>query len=71
MSSLHNQQTEFVVVVNDEGQYSIWRADSQLPLGWRATGFRGLERECLDNITEVWADMTPSSVLRQQIQNQS
>jgi MbtH protein len=50
------------VVVNHEEQYSIWPADRDLPLGWRAVGFSGTKNECLDHIEAVWTDMRPLSV---------
>jgi MbtH protein len=55
----------YVVVLNDEEQYSIWPADRELPLGWRSDGTRGTKAECLDHINEVWTDMRPLSVRRQ------
>lgn len=41
----------YIVVVNNEGRQSIWPEDRALPLGWRATGFRGTKQECLDRIS--------------------
>lgn len=55
---------EFLVVRNDEEQYSIWRADRDLPAGWYAGGRRGTRQECLDHIEEVWTDMRPLSLRR-------
>ena len=52
----------YTVVVNDEEQYSIWRADRPLPAGWREVGRRGPKAECLAHIEEVWKDMRPASV---------
>jgi MbtH protein len=52
------------VVVNHEEQYSIWPADRELPLGWRADGFAGSKEECFDYIETVWTDMRPLSVRR-------
>jgi MbtH protein len=52
----------YLVVINDEEQYSIWLADRQLPGGWRAEGTRGTKAECLTRIDEVWTDMRPKSV---------
>ena len=52
----------YTVVVNHEEQYSIWLADRELPLGWRAVGKTGLKQECLDYIKEVWTDMRPLSL---------
>jgi MbtH protein len=54
------------VVVNDEGQYSIWPADSPLPGGWKAVGKRGSKDECLDHIEEVWTDLRPRSLREQE-----
>lgn len=51
-----------LVVVNHEEQYSIWRADRELPPGWRAEGFAGTKEQCLAHIGEVWTDMRPLSV---------
>jgi MbtH protein len=55
----------YLVVVNDEEQYSIWRADQGLPEGWHAEGARGTREECLAHIDEVWTDMRPLSLRRQ------
>ena len=54
----------YLVVVNDEEQYSIWDADRQLPAGWRGEGFRGSEADCLAHIEEIWTDMRPLSLRR-------
>ena len=53
---------EYLVVLNDEEQYSIWRASRELPPGWRAEGTRGPKAACLDHIEQVWTDMRPKSV---------
>ena len=53
------------VVINDEEQYSIWRTDRELPLGWREEGKVGTRQECLDHIDAVWTDMRPLSVRKQ------
>jgi len=55
---------EYVVVLNDEEQYSIWRADRPLPPGWRGDGTKGRKAECLAHIGKVWTDMRPLSVRR-------
>ena len=48
------------VVVNAEGQYSLWRADRDAPAGWNPVGKRGTRPECLSFIRERWADIAPS-----------
>lgn len=54
----------FQVVLNDEGQYSIWPADRGRPAGWHADGFIGPRDECLQHIDEVWTDLRPISARR-------
>ncbi|MDH6626447.1 MbtH protein [Streptomyces sp. LBL] len=54
----------YVVVLNDEEQYSIWPADRDLPLGWRSGDVSGSKTECLTHIGEVWTDMRPLSLRR-------
>jgi uncharacterized protein YbdZ (MbtH family) len=56
--------TVYLVVLNDEEQYSIWPADRDLPAGWRAEGMSGLKDACLAHIDVVWTDMRPASLRR-------
>ncbi|MFD2762607.1 MbtH family protein [Micromonospora eburnea] len=65
---MYDEQTDdrtYQVVLNDEEQYSIWLADRELPLGWRAEGTRGSREECLAHIGTVWTDLRPLSLRRQ------
>jgi len=59
------EKSIYQVVVNHEEQYSIWRIDRELPLGWRLAGKTGLKGECLEHIGRVWTDMRPLSLRRQ------
>jgi MbtH protein len=52
----------YAVVINHEEQYSIWAADREPPLGWRAVGVTGTKEECLAHIERVWTDMRPASL---------
>ena len=54
----------YVVVLNDEEQYSIWPDAKRLPDGWRAEGMAGTEEECSAYIDMVWTDMRPLSLRR-------
>ncbi|MDX1938967.1 MAG: MbtH family NRPS accessory protein [Saprospiraceae bacterium] len=64
MSNWNEEEDNIVyaVVVNHEEQYSIWPADRELPLGWKAVGVSGSKQICLDHIKEVWTDMRPLSL---------
>ncbi|MDQ1081781.1 MbtH family protein [Pseudoroseomonas cervicalis] len=54
--------TIFLVVVNDEGQHSIWPSYKPMPAGWQEVGQRGSKAECLDWIDANWQDMRPKSL---------
>ena len=60
-----DEEAEYLVLVNDEGQYSLWPAFLAITLGWTATGPRGLRQVCLAWIRENWTDMRPLSLVRQ------
>jgi MbtH protein len=52
----------FVVVRNDEEQYSIWPAGRELPAGWYDADFTGTKADCLSHVDTVWTDMRPKSL---------
>ena len=54
--------TIYVVVRNQEEQYSIWPEYRPLPNGWMAVSMKGPKNVCLAYIKEVWKDMRPLSV---------
>lgn len=56
--------TTYLVVMNDEEQYSIWPEWRELPNGWRSVGVSGTKERCLSHIEEVWTDMRPLSLRR-------
>ncbi len=68
MNNEDTEDTKYKVVVNDEGQYSIWAADRPNPGGWRDAPKSGSKSECLAYIKEVWTDMRPLS-LRNKMNN--
>lgn len=55
--SIDNAETIFDVVVNDEGQYSIWPTYHEVPAGWQTAGVQGNRQVCLDHIAKVWTDL--------------
>ncbi|MGW5350388.1 AMP-binding protein [Streptomyces sp. NPDC004031] len=50
------------VVLNGEGQHSIWWTDRALPAGWHAEGTTGPRERCLAHIQETWKDLRPLSL---------
>jgi len=60
-----DESGEYLVLVNEEGQYSLWPGFRDVPNGWTATGPRGNRKECLAWIEETWTDMRPLSLVRE------
>lgn len=52
----------YSVLVNEEGQYSLWPEFAGIPAGWTAE-LSGADREtCLTHIEEHWTDLRPKSL---------
>ncbi len=62
MSAEAEDTRTWLVVHNDEEQYSIWPRDRELPAGWTEEGTTGSRDACLAHIEEVWTDMRPKSL---------
>lgn len=54
-----SEPQKWCVVLNGEGQHSIWWADRELPAGWRVEGTSGTRERCLARVQEVWVDPRP------------
>lgn len=61
--------TYYVVVENEDNQYSIWPEGVDLPQGWKELSFKGTKQECLEYINETWIDMRPSSLTKKRSSN--
>jgi MbtH protein len=59
MDDEREDNTLYRVVMNHEGQYSIWPADRENALGWNDVGKTGTRAEVLAYIEEVWTDSRP------------
>ena len=57
-----NEESEYVVLMNDEGQCSLWPSVREIPAGWTAVGPRGKRRDCLNWVEANWTDMRPKSL---------
>ncbi|MER7765586.1 MbtH family protein [Kitasatospora sp. NPDC096140] len=54
----------YLVLVNDEGQHSLWPAFIEVPEGW-STALEATARDAaLDYINTHWTDMRPASLVR-------
>jgi MbtH protein len=58
-----NPDSSYFVLVNDEGQHSLWPAFAAIPDGWRAVFGEQPRQACLDYVEENWVDMRPKSLV--------
>ncbi|WP_327318969.1 MbtH family protein [Streptomyces sp. NBC_01235] len=52
----------FHVLVNDEGQHSLWPTFAEVPDGWRIALRDESREKCLAYVEENWTDMRPRSL---------
>lgn len=57
INPFENADGTFVVLINDEGQYSLWPAFLDVPSGWAAVYGEDSRQLCLDYINSRWCDM--------------
>ncbi|MET9119118.1 MbtH family protein [Streptomyces longwoodensis] len=59
-----NSDGTFLVLVNEEGQYSLWPSFAEVPAGWTAVLGQSDRQTCLAYVEEHWTDMRPLSLVR-------
>ncbi|MEU9205629.1 MbtH family protein [Streptomyces sp. NPDC048332] len=59
----------YLVLVNDEGQYSLWPSYVDVPAGWTLAKGPDGRQACLDFINENWTDMRPRSLVEAMAQD--
>ncbi|MCX5108341.1 MbtH family protein [Streptomyces sp. NBC_00378] len=52
----------FLVLVNDEGQHSLWPSFAEVPGGWTIALDENGREACLDYIETHWTDLRPRSL---------
>ena len=52
----------FLVLVNDEGQHSLWPSFAEVPGGWTVVLAENTRQACLDYIETHWTDLRPRSL---------
>ncbi|MFJ2002395.1 MbtH family protein [Streptomyces sp. JL3001] len=58
-----NENGTFLVLVNDEGQHSLWPVFAEIPQGWTTAFGEASRAECLEFVEQNWTDMRPKSLL--------
>ncbi|WP_053926296.1 MbtH family protein [Streptomyces chattanoogensis] len=57
-----NPDGSYSVLVNGEGQHSLWPAAIKVPEGWTVALEDSSRQECLDYVEAHWTDMRPISL---------
>ncbi|WP_280336839.1 MbtH family protein [Nocardia wallacei] len=52
----------FSVLVNDQGQHSLWPEFAEVPAGWTVVFGVAARQDCIDYIEQHWTDMRPASI---------
>lgn len=58
-----NPDGTYLVLVNDEGQHSLWPSFVEVPAGWQVALAESSRQACLDYVNEHWTDMRPKSLI--------
>lgn len=58
---MEDDDLQYIVLINEEEQYSLWPAVREAPEGWTQVGPTGTKDECSAYVEENWTDMTPKS----------
>lgn len=62
-SCFDREDEVFIVLINHEGQYSIWPHWKSVPGGWaQVEGVKGDKKTVSDYIDAEWTDMRPLSL---------
>jgi MbtH protein len=54
----------YLVLVNDEGQHSLWPAFAEVPGGWTVAHQEDTRQACLEYVEQNWTDLRPKSLIR-------
>jgi MbtH protein len=57
-----DQTDDFLIVVNDVGQHSLWIVGRKIPTGWNKVFGPASKDECLGYVREAWPDIRRLSV---------
>lgn len=53
----------FLVLVNHEGQHSLWPSFAEVPAGWDVVFGESDRPSCLEYIEANWTDLRPRSLI--------
>jgi len=60
-----DETATYLVLINDEDQYSLWPSFIDVPRGWTVAHSTDSRQACLDYINQTWTDMRPKSLVKE------
>ncbi|MFJ8238872.1 MbtH family protein [Bacillus tropicus] len=54
-----NDNYTYKVLINEEGQYSLWPAFLDVPIGWNVVCEEASRQSCLEYVEYNWKDLNP------------
>lgn len=58
-----NPDASYLVLVNHEGQHSLWPEFAEVPAGWSLANGPDTRDACLEFVNTQWIDMRPRSLV--------
>ena len=58
-----DEKGTYHVLINDEGQHSLWPSFIDVPKGWTIIRKPDTRAACLEFINKNWTDMRPNSLI--------
>jgi MbtH protein len=58
-----DEEGTFHVLINGEGQHSLWPTFVEVPQGWTVVLDSKTRAECLEFVNQNWTDMRPNSLI--------
>ncbi|MFC4505274.1 MULTISPECIES: MbtH family protein [Streptomyces] len=58
-----DQDANYLVLKNEEGQFSLWPTFVDVPDGWESVFGEAARQACIDFIEKTWTDMRPKSLI--------
>ena len=65
-----DENATYHVLVNDEGQHSLWPSFKEVPKGWTIVHQSDSRAACLEYINQHWTDMRPNSLIQRMKQQE-
>lgn len=62
VNALDVPDARYHVLVNSEGQYSLWPTLSDVPAGWESVHGPAGRAQCVEYVESNWTDMRPGTL---------